>query len=377
MELSTRLPWQLFASSFLTTGLAGLVGITAPGVQDDLGVGYVAIGALFCTQTLGAFLGAGSVAATPKRSLSLPAAAAITTGAIAIGAAAPRFWVLLPVMFVAGFAGFTLVTRAQADLSRLAAQARGHVLSRQHVVGAIGGMLYPLAYSGVLAAGLDWRSGFILLATTYAVYWASLRGIRIEQSSAAPENDRSSGGARRVAWAVAVPALGVGIQTTVPLWLPTLLRDSFAASEAAASAGAGVYFFAVLAGRVSAARFLARLGEAHELRLATGLVLAGYVFLAVSGSAAMATFACAVIGFGVGPLLPLGVSRAVRATTTDRLASSLVMAMGCVAQILLPAAVVGLLWALDLRAALCATSVAAAVTFEAVRRSGPRVLPAS
>ncbi|MBA2514793.1 MAG: hypothetical protein H0V26_10780, partial [Solirubrobacterales bacterium] len=78
MSTEPRLPWQLYASSFITTGLAGVVGITAPGVQDDLGVGYVAIGALFCTQTLGAFLGAASVAALPRRSLSLSAAAVLT-----------------------------------------------------------------------------------------------------------------------------------------------------------------------------------------------------------------------------------------------------------------------------------------------------------
>lgn len=377
MSLPPRLPWQFFASSFITTALAGVVGITAPGVQDDLQVGYVAIGALFCTQTLGAFLGAGSVAAMPTRSLSLSAAAAVTAGAIAIGAAAPRYWVLLPVMFVAGFAGFTLVTRAQAELSRLAGESRGHALSRQHVTGAIGGTVYPLAFSGLLATGLDWRSGFALLAATYVLYWASLGRGRIGDSRAIAAPGGSRGGAAPMAWAVAVPALGVGIQTTIPLWLPTLLRDSFGASEAAASAGAGVYFLAVLAGRVSAARFLLRLGEARELTTATGLVLAGYGLLAISPSAAAATGACAVIGFGVGPLLPLGVSRAVQATAADRLASSLVMAMGCVAQILLPAGVVALLWALDLRAALCATALAAAFTFEAVRRSAPPLASAS
>jgi len=377
VSLPPRLPWQLYASSFITTGLAGVVGITAPGVQDDLQVGYVAIGALFCTQTLGAFLGAGSVAAMPTRSLSLSAAAAVTAGAIAIGAAAPRYWVLLPVMFVAGFAGFTLVTRAQAELSRLAGKSRGHALSRQHVTGAIGGTVYPLAFSGLLATGLDWRSGFALLAATYVLYWASLGRGCIGDSRAIAAPGGSRGGAAPVVWAVAVPALGVGIQTTIPLWLPTLLRDSFGASEAAASAGAGVYFFAVLAGRVSAARFLGRLGEARELTTATGLVLAGYALLAISPSAAAATGACAVIGFGVGPLLPLGVSRAVQAMAADRLASSLVMAMGCVAQILLPIGVVALLWALDLHAALCATALAAALMFEAVRRSAPPLASAS
>jgi len=365
-----RLPWQLYASSFITTGLAGVVGITAPGVQDDLGVGYVAIGALFCTQTLGAFLGAASVAAAPRLSPSLPATAVLTAAAVAVGAAAPRYWVLLPVMFVAGFGGFTLVTRAQGELSRLAGRTRGHALSRQHVVGAIGGTLYPLVFSGLLAAGLGWRSGFVLLAVTYVLYRLSLVHGRIGHGSATADAAPAHGRTGSVAWAVSIPALGVGIQTTIPLWLPTLLRDSFGASEAGASAGAGVYFLAVLGGRVAAARLLARLGEDRELQLSVVLVLAGYGLLALSGSAVTATAACAVIGFGVGPLLPLGVSRAARAATTDRVASSLVMAMGCVAQILLPAVVVALLVAVDLHAALCVTALAGAVALVAVRRSG-------
>jgi len=48
------------------------------------------------------------------------------------------------------------------------------------------------------------------------------------------------------------------------------------------------------------------------------------------------------------------------------------MAMGCVAQILLPAVVVALLLVVELHAALCATVVAGVITLEAVRRSRAR-----
>ncbi|MBA2513274.1 MAG: MFS transporter, partial [Solirubrobacterales bacterium] len=283
-----------------------------------------------------------------------------------------RYWVLLPVMFVAGFGGFTLVTRAQGELSRLAGRFRGHALSRQHVVGAFGGTLYPLVFSGLLAAGLGWRSGFVLLATTYLLYRLALEHGKIGSADTAAATTPPRAKTGSVPWAVAVAALGVGIQTTIPLWLPTLLRDSFGASEAGASAGAGVYFLAVLGGRIAAAGLLTRVGEDRELRLSVLLVLAGYSLLALSGSAVTATSACAVIGFGVGPLLPLGVSRAARAATSDRTASSLVMAMGCVAQILLPAVVVALLLVVELHAALCATVVAGVITLEAVRRSRAR-----
>jgi MFS family permease len=372
------IPWQLYASSFVTTGLAGLVGVTAPGLRETFDVGYVAIGALFVVQTLGGLVGALGVGVWRHRALELPVLALVAAAALAVGAASPVFGVLLVAMIAAGFAGYALVTRAQADLSRIAGSRRGHALSLQHVCGAVGATVFPLGLTALLLLDLDWRSGFVLLAGFYAIYHVATRGL--------PPGEQSPGLrpgghiAVRTRWSATIAVLAMGVQTSVPLWLPVLLHDDFDLSQAMASAGAGVYFLALLVGRVGGARLLARLGERRELWLCIGLVLGGYLVLGLAPSAELVVAGAALIAAGVGPLLPLGVSRTVAASGDDRLASSLVMGLGQVSQIALPGLVVALLLVIDLHAALTATVLAGLVIAVAIHRSDPggqtvRVVP--
>jgi len=361
------IPWQLYASSFVTTGLAGLVGVTAPGVRETFDVGYVAIGGLFVVQTLGALVGALGVGVWGHRALELPVLALVAAIALAVGAASPDFAVLVAAMIAAGFAGYALVTRAQADLSRMAGARRGHALSLQHVCGAVGATIFPLGFSTLLLLGLTWRSGFVLLAAFYAVYHLATRALPPGEQASAFRRGGQIGA--RTGWSATIAVLAMAVQTCVPLWLPVLLHDDFALSQAMASAGAGLYFLALLAGRVGGARLLSRLGERRELWLCAAIVLGGYVVLGLAPSAGLVLTGAALIGAGVGPLLPLGVSRTAAVSEDDRLASSLVMGFGQVAQIALPALVVALLLVADLHLALTATVLAGLVIALAIQRS--------
>lgn len=367
---AAAIPWQLNAVSFLTTGLLSVVGITAPGLQESFGVGYPSIAGLSVGQTVGGLLGAAAVGVVAVRALEPPRLALATGLALLVALASPSYGLLLGAIVASGFAGMALATRAQADLSRVAGERRGHALSVFHVWGGAGSVFLPLALSGMLLVGLPWQSALALLAATYVLYLLSLRGL----PSAGPTiAGRGLGGVdARARWAVAIAVLGTGLQLTIPLWLPTLMHDGFGASQALASASVSVYAMALLAARVAGTRLLARVGETAELWACVVVCLVGYGLLALAAHPAVVVAAAALVGAGVGPLLPLGMARTVRATGDDRLASSLVMTLAAAAQIALPALVVALNVALELQTALTCTVAAAVVIAVAVRRSDPR-----
>lgn len=366
-----RLPWQLFAASFISTGLAGIVGVTAPGIRASFGVGYVAIGAVFVTQTLGALIGAGVVGIVPHRVLELRVLALIASAGLAAVAVAPTYGVIVPAMCLAGLGGFALITRAQADLSALAGQRRAHALSILHVCGGVGATFFPLAFGGMLLLGASWRSAFVLLAAAYAAYHVSVSRLELREGASRLSSARSLTSSAR--WAATVAVLGMAVQVTVPLWLPTLLHDRFGASQAQASLGAAMYFLALLVGRAGGARLLRQLGEQRELRLGIAVAAIGYVVLALATSGPMLVLGAALIGAGVGPLLPLGVARTAQVTGDDRLASSLVMSTASLAQIALPALVLALLLGLSLHASLSATGAVVGLMAVAERASASAV----
>lgn len=331
-------------------------------------MGYGAIAALFVAQTIGALLGATAVGVADSPLFRLGPLALATALGLLVATLSPAYLVLMAAIVVAGCAGYAISTRAQADLSHGAAGRRGHALGVFHVWGGVGSVFLPLALSLMLLAGLPWRSAPALMAVAYVAYLVLGRGAAL---SPPPQPVRGLRGIDATArWSATVAVLGTGVQLTVPLWLPTLLVDAYATSQAAASASVSAYAVALLAARVAATCLLPVVGEANELRASVALALTGYSILALAGGPVLVVLGAMLVGAGVGPLLPLGVGRTIRATGDDRLASSLVMAAASGAQIVLPALVVVLATVVGLQSALAATAVAIVVAGVAVRRSG-------
>jgi MFS family permease len=163
---------------------------------------------------------------------------------------------------------------------------------------------------------------------------------------------------------------GGGLQFTFPLYLASLLVDSFGASDAVGSAAISVYAFGVLAARVGGTRLFPVVPPDRQLQLSCAALAVGFALLALAGSAGAAIVAAAFLGLGVGQLLPLGMARTGRDIGDERYATGLVFSINSAAQMAVPAAVAAALGLVDLQAALVLLAPIAVVIAVAVWRSG-------
>jgi MFS family permease len=360
--------WRFTVPSTLAAALLSLLGSTTPGVRTSLDIGTAAIAVVFIGQTIGAIAGSAIVgvtrhALTNRRPMALLAAASLVAAGLAV-----TWWMLLICMTVVGFAAFVTQTRAQADMARQAGEARAYALGVFHVWGGAGAFAFPLTLAALLAIGVTWRAGYVLLAVAFAVYAVAVPPSRVRQASALKSIRGLPAGLR---WVTLVPVLGLSVQVTVPLFLAALLVDEFGTSASAGTATISAYAFGLLVARVAGTRLLPRVGERLELRLGAALLIAGYAGLALAPGVGAVVVASVVIGFGVGQMLPLGMARVARVVDDDDVASSLVFTLASVAQLVLPGFVAVAQLLVGLRGAVCLTLGAVLVLAVAIRISEP------
>lgn len=364
-------PWQLAASSALTTALMSVVGATAPDLRPALGVGTAALTLAFIGQMLGALAGAWTTGRVRHRLLELSPVALLAAAAAACAAYAPTLGLLIAAMFVGGFGAMVANAGAQAETMRRAGPRRAQALSRYHVWGGAGAAVFPLSVAAALAVGAPYQSAFLFIVVGYVGYAAVNRHQRVVPSP------RETGGrpprvSARARWAVVVATVGGGLQLTFPLYLASLVVDRFEVSSATGSATIGVYALGVLIARAGGTALLSRLSVARELWLSCASLLLGYGLLAVAGSVPAIMLAALFTGLGVGQLLPLGMARSAREIGDDRYATGLVFAYNSAFQLGVPATVAVLLQVTDLRTALVLTAPLAFLIAAGVWGSRPR-----
>ena len=364
----TRTPWRLGASSALTVSAMSVVGATAPDLRVHLGVGTGALALAFVGQMLGAIGGSWLVGALRGRSFQLAPPAILAAVALVAAMAAPSLPLLVAAMFAAGVAAFIVNATSQAETMRRAGPARSMALSQFHVWGGAGAAAFPLTVAGLLAAGVPWQAAFALLAAAYLAYAAVNRRLHVATPVASDAGRRAALGPR-ARWAVTLAVLGGGLQVTFPLYLATLLVDRYGAGEAAGTACIATYAVGLLAARAGGTRALPRVRAGMQLWLSGASLLAGYAVLTAAESIGPAFAAAALLGAGVGQLLPLGMARAAREIGDDRYATGVVFSLNSAMQVAIPAAVALMLSITTLRTALLLTFPVALVICAAVRGS--------
>jgi FSR family fosmidomycin resistance protein-like MFS transporter len=366
-------PWELAASSALTTALMSVVGATAPDLREHLGVSTAALTLAFVGQMLGAIAGSWLAGRARHRLLEVSPAGLLAAAALVVAALAPSLPVLVVAMGAGGVGAFCANAAAQAETMRRAGQRRAQALSEYHVWGGAGAAVFPLAVALLLAAGAPFQAAFLLVVAGYLGYAWINRGLRIvpPPRAAGERRPRLSARAR---WAVTAAVVGGGLQMTFPLYLASLVVDRFGVGAATGSATIGVYAFGVLVARAGGTRLLPRLPVDRQLRLGCALLLAGYALLGISGDVAGVMAASLLLGLGTGQLMPLGMARSARAIGDDRHATSVVFTFNSAMQLAVPGAVALLLQLTDLHTALLLTSPLALLVALAVWRSRPSVV---
>jgi MFS family permease len=231
--------------------------------------------------------------------------------------------------------------------------------------------VFPLFVAGLLRAGGTWHAPFLLVAGLFAAY---ARATRRWRHIGDPPGLRLGALGRlvrgRAGAALVVACLGTGVMFAVPLWIPTLLRDRFGWSTAAASLGSAVYMVSLLAVRVTVASLAARVDGRRILLVCSVLVVLGHIVLFLAWSPAILLVAAATIAIGAGPLLPVGIARVAQWSGDDRLGTAAVMGLAALSQIVFPALVVGVHAAgMSLQHAAAVTVLPALLILAAARRA--------
>ena len=333
--------WLLYLPSPLTGTLFGLLGATGPELRAATGVGYGGIAAIFVAQTLGTVGGAAAAGLSRARLFRPQPMALAVAGALVLSLAVDDALALLPLMLVAGFGCYAINARAQGDLSIVTGVGRGRALALFHVFGGLGMAVFPLCVAALLRAGGTWHAPFVLVGGLFAAYAVAATGWR---HSGDPPGLRLDAVRRlvhgRTGAALLVACLGTGVMFAVPLWIPTLMRDRFGWSTAAASLSGAVYAISLVFSRFAVASLANRVDGRRILLVAATLAVVGHVLLFLAWSPAILLLATIVIAVGAGPLLPVGIVRVAQWSRDDRLGTAAVMGLAALSQIVFPALVV-------------------------------------
>ena len=361
-------PWQLAASSALTTAVLSVVGATAPELRTALGVGTAALTLAWTGQMLGALAGSWIAGRAHHPLLEISPLAVLAAAALLGAAFAPSLALLVAAMCVAGLGAMAANAGSQAETMRRAGPRRAQALSQFHIWGGAGAVVFPSLVAALLAAGVPWRGAFLLIVTGFLAYAWINRGLRVVPSprDAVTPPPRITPRGR---WAITVAVVGGGLQMTFPLYLASLVVDDFGVSSATGSATIGVYACGVLLARAGGTALLPRLAVGGQLWVSCASLFAGYGLLALADSVPVLMLAAFLTGLGVGQLLPLGMARSAREIGDDRYATGVVFASNSALQLAVPGAVALLLAFTDLRTALLCTAPLAVVIALGVWRS--------
>ena len=258
----------------------------------------------------------------------------------------------------------------------LVERAQGRpLMSGLHALWSVGAMAAGGAAAAAAAAGVSVvahfaSAGLLLLVVSVA----SLRWL-VPGGQAADAPRTSAAGARRrlgVALLGVIAFAGFIAEGAAADWSAVYLRDELGAPPGVAALGFTVFAAAMAAARFAGDAVVARLGPVVVARVGALVAALGLGAALLVEAAAAALLGFALLGVGVGPVVPLAFSAAGNVDRSSRVLGRVVM-MGYVGSIVGPAAIGFAAARIGLRAALvlpAALALAAALCAGEVRAAG-------
>ena len=299
-------------AAFVSIGLPdGLLGVAAPSILGEFGLGPPALGALLASYTAGYLvvsLASGTILA--RRGVgAVLARSCFVTGISLLGyTLAPRWAVLVACGALAGLGAGAI----DAGLNTFAATRHGvRTLNWLHACYGLGTTSGPVLMGAVLAAGHSWRPGYVIvglgqlaLAACFAatrVRWppagATAAGAGLASSLRDTLTDRTvwPGAATFFAYA--------GIEAATGVWSFALFTEARAVSPGLAAACVSAYWASFTLGRVVLGAIAERVAIRAFLRACVLATLAGSAILwAAPGAIGLAGLV--LIGLGCAPIFP-------------------------------------------------------------------------
>lgn len=183
-----------------------------------------------------------------------------------------------------------------------------------HAFWGVGAMLGPLAFAAALVVRGDWHAGFFVLAICqFIVVILLLVGLRLWKSDEPTQAEVDAKSPARLLHVfmrenVQLSALAfflyVGLEVIVGFWLASYLVAVQGFDLSLGAVATGLYFGAIMTGRIVAGFLTYRHSDARLIRLGILLALVGAVLLGYSISPAVSLAGVLLIGFGFAPIYP-------------------------------------------------------------------------
>jgi FSR family fosmidomycin resistance protein-like MFS transporter len=338
----------------------GLKGAALPGIRDSLGLSYAQLGLLAALPLLVGGLLELPVGLVRNRRLMMLGGGGVFVGALAAVAFARNLPELLAAFVLFYPASGAFVSLTQASLMDAGPDRQSQLMARWDMAGWAGAVTGPLLLAGALAAGGQWRDGYLALAAVSGLAWLAMlrcRAFAGAEHTAEPEEHAVGvrdvlAAARR--WGV----LRWLVLLEIANWLVDVLTGFVAvylvvvvhASPVVAAIAVALRLGAGLAGDALLILALKRTSDAVILRVSAIVALLLYPgFLLVPGLAAKLV-TLAVLSAATATWYPLLLARlygTVPSSVAVTLSSAASMAGGVgPLAVGMAAAAVGLPWAL-------------------------------
>lgn len=383
-----RYTWTAYLLLGYYAYLQSLLGPLMPFLRAELGIGYV-LGSLHLSAFAAGMVLTGLIGDGIARRIGFRAA--LWTGALGMAggmaglALAPHVALTLPVAGAMGVVGTLLLVAQQASLAHHHGPRRAVAFTEGNIVASLGAMLAPLAVGAAVSGVGGWRwalaPALLLLAALL------LREGR--RPVPEPPAQQAGGGAGRplsrrfwACWAVA--CLGVAVEWSIGFWGADYMHTVAGLPIELAVTAMGVFFLAMLAGRVAGSRLTRHLALARLLSGALVLALAGVLVFWQAASSVVTIAGLALAGLGVGNLYPLSLAAAAERAPGQAAAVSARMTLaGGLAILTAPLVLggwadrVGLAGAFALTPALLLAALAVSLGGQWAERSGGRAQSAT
>jgi fucose permease len=380
-------------AAFVSLGLPdGVLGVAWPSMRAAFGLPVSHLGTIlfavmagylassFASGAVVARYGVGSVLAWSNAMVA----------ASCLGYALAPVW---PVMLAAGLVGGLGAGGIDAGINVHAAERFSpRLVNWLHASWSAGAALGPLIMTGVLAAGLAWVWGYVVVAVILAAmsvtFFLTIRlwGRPAVPAGAAP---RPAPAAflhtlgRPAVWAhIAIFFLYAGLEASAGQWAYTFLTEARAIAPTVAGTWAGGYWASIAVGRLVSGVAAHRWSTGALLRAATVSALFASALVWADRGPAATLFGLTLLGFSLAPIFPLLIAETPARLGEEHAAHAIgfQIAAACLGAAAVPAAA-GLLARAHgvsvIPAVLVADAVALAVILEAAGRpgSGPAAPP--
>jgi fucose permease len=327
---STWLLYMVFSCmAFLLNGMGAVL---AP-LQKELGVSrgevafypsLFAVGLLVVGLAGGAFV--GRIGRTAALRLSM---AGMMLGGLLI-AAPSRVATLLGALLL-GLGAALLIQLVPAVLAALQPRAPAATIGEANGLASAASVLAPLAVATALAAGLGWRTGYLVapLVALAALTWPVWRLVLPDAPSSITASESSTAAPMLGRWVDLL--LSVSVEFCFVFWAASAVIAWDHASASQAPAVASLFLVGMAATRGMSALIIRRMPDARVLVLACiAIATAGFALFWATPSIGLAGAGLLLSGLGIALLYPTTVNRVVAAwpQAPDRAAARAALASG-------------------------------------------------